>query len=105
MEPMTDRALQLDAEVDRFLSDNPHIYRQFRLLAVKLKARGIERYGAKSLWEVLRWQLAVETNANAKDYKLNNNYVSRVARRLMQDEPEEFSGFFELRRLRGGKPD
>ena len=100
-----DRALQLDAEFDRFLEENPHVFRQFRLLAVKLKAKGIERYGAKSLWEVLRWQLAVETNANAKVYRLNNNYVSRMARRLMRDEPEDFGSFFEIRSLKGGEPD
>ena len=100
-----DRSLQLDAEFDRFLEENPHVFRRFSHLAVKLKAKGIERYGAKSLWEVLRWQLAVETNADAKSFRLNNNYVSRMARKLMREEPEDFAGFFELRSLKGGEPD
>lgn len=97
------RRLQLDAAFDRFISENPEVYRQFRLLAVKLKAKGIERWGAKSLWEVLRWQLAVETNASASSPRLNNNFTSRMARKLMADEPEEFGSFFELRRLAGGE--
>ena len=99
---MTTR-LQLDAEFERFLAENPEVYRRFRLLAVKLKAQGITRWGAKSLWEVLRWQLAVETNASVKDYRLNNNFTSRMARKLMAEEPDDFGGFFETRQLKGGE--
>lgn len=95
------RSLQLDAEFDRFISENPHVYARFRMLAVKLKARGIDRWGAKGIWEVLRWELAVTTNAGATDVMLNNNYTSRMARKLMAEEPEDFAGFFELRRLKG----
>ena len=60
--PMT-RGQILDYEFDEFIQANPHIYKKFRMLAVKLKAKGIDRWGAKSLWEVLRWDLAMETNA------------------------------------------
>ena len=95
------RSLQLDAEFDRFVSENPHVYSRFRMIAVKLKARGHERWGAKGIWEVLRWELAVSTNAGATDVMLNNNYTSRMARKLMADEPEDFAGFFEIRRLKG----
>jgi hypothetical protein len=97
------RALQLDAEFDRFISENPHIWEHFRLLAVKIKARGHDRWGAKGLFEVLRWELALATNADVNKPRLNNNYTSRFARKLMQ-EPE-FDGFFELRQLKGGEPE
>ena len=97
--PMT-RGQILDYEFDEFIQANPHIYKKFRMLAVKLKAKGIDRWGAKSLWEVLRWDLAMETGAKSSDYALNNNHVSRLARKLMHDEPEDFEGFFELRRLK-----
>jgi hypothetical protein len=98
-----DRALQLDAEVDKFIHENPQVWQKFRLLACRIKAKGYDRWGAKSLWEVLRWEMALETNASAKGPKLNNNYTSRFARRLME-EPE-FQGFFETRSLKGGEPD
>ena len=98
-----DRALQLDAEVDLFIAENPQVWSKFRMLACKLKAKGYDRWGAKSLWEVLRWEMALTTNAAAGAPKLNNNYTSRFARRLME-EPD-FEGFFEVRRLRGGEPD
>lgn len=92
---------QLDAAFNRFISENPQVWERFRLLAVKLKSKGVERWGAKSLWEVLRWELAVESNAPVSDYKLNNSYVSRMARKLMQEEPEDFAAFFETRKLKG----
>ena len=95
------RALQLDAEFDRFCHENPHVYQRFRTLAVKIKAKGHERWGAKSLWEVLRWELALETNAGVQQPALNNNFTSRMARKLMEEEPEYFAGFFETRVLKG----
>lgn len=98
------RALQLDAEFDRFVSENPQVWQKFQLLATKIKAKGYSRWGAKSLWEVLRWEMALETNASVPGPKLNNNHVSRFARKLMRENPEDFEGFFELRRLHGGEP-
>ena len=100
--PMT-RGQKLDFEFDRFITENPHVFEKFRLLAVKTKAKGFERWGAKSLWEVLRWELAVDTNASVTQPKLNNNFTSRMARKLVAEDPEEWEGFFEMRRLRGGQ--
>jgi hypothetical protein len=96
------RALQLDAEFDRFIAENPQVYEKFRMICCKLKARGHDRWGAKAIWEVLRYEMALETNAPASGPRLNNNHVSRLARRVLE-EPE-FEGFFELRQLRGGEP-
>ena len=98
--PMT-RGQKLDFEFAEFCEQNPHVYQRFRMLAVKLMAKGHTRWGAKGIWEVLRWELAVSTNAGVSSPKLNNNFTSRMARRLMQEEPE-FEGFFELRRLKSG---
>ena len=98
------RALILDVECDRYIRENPKIWQQFRMLAVKLKAKGIDRYGAKAIWEVLRYELALKAVTSGEKYALNNNYTSRFARKLMEEEPEEFTGFFELRQLKGGEP-
>ena len=84
------RALQLDAEFDRFVADNPEVYEQFRKLAVKLKAKGLTA-GAKAIWEVLRYELAINTTNSVKDYKLNN-HVSRMARKLMNESPTTSPG-------------
>lgn len=96
------RAEELDAECALFIRDNPHIWQQFRMLAVKLKAKGIDRWGAKAIWEVLRFELAVKAVSTGETFALNNNYTSRFARKLMEEEPEEFAGFFETRTLKGG---
>ena len=96
------RALELDYEADRFIRENPQIWQQFRMLAVKLKAKGIDRYGAKAIWEVLRYELALKAVTSGEKYALNNNFTSRFARKLMEEE--DFIGFFEIRQLKGGEP-
>ena len=96
------RADELDQQFIEFDQQNPRIYQEFRRLAVSAKRKGHERWGAKSLWEVLRWELAVNSNAPVSDYKLNNNYTSRYARKLMAEDKEEWGDFFQLRRLKGG---
>ena len=96
------RAQIMDVECDRFIRENPQIWQQFRMLAVKLKAKGIDRYGAKAIWEVLRYELALKAVTSGEKYALNNNYTSRFARKLMEEE--DFAGFFELRQLKGGEP-
>ena len=69
------RAEQLDAEFIQFLRDNPTIYPKFRMLAVKLKAKGIDRWGAKAIWEVLRYEMALKSVTSGEKYALNNNYT------------------------------
>lgn len=95
-----DRHLQLDAECDRFIAENPQIWEQFRRIALKLKVRGHDRWGAKAIWEVLRFELAMKATSTGQTYALNNNYTSRFARKLMEEE--DFHGFFETRSLKGG---
>ena len=97
------RRLQLDAEFDRFLAENPDVYRRFRTIAVKLKAKGFNRWGAKAIWEVLRYEMALKSVTTGEKYALNNNFTSRFARKLMDEEPEDFAGFFETRTLKGGE--
>ena len=63
------RAQQLDSEFVQFLRDNPTVYPQFRLLAVKLKAKGIHRWGAKAIWEVLRYEIGVEVGDDWREVR------------------------------------
>ena len=97
------KAQILDYEVDRFIAENPHVWKKFYMLACKLKAKGVDRWSCKNLFEILRWDHAITSNSPADSFVLNNSYTSRFARRLME-EPD-FEGFFEVRQLRGGKPD
>jgi hypothetical protein len=87
----------------RFHQQNPMVYDQLERLAFKLKVRGVERWGIKALWEVLRYELAIATNSQMGDFKLNNNLTASYARLLMERNPEDLAGFFETRERRRGQ--
>lgn len=85
-----------------FHASNPHVYGHLRTLALGLRRRGHESGGIAQLFEVLRWQQAMQTVGD--DFKLNNDYRAFYARMLMSEEPE-LAGFFEIRSsAAGGAP-
>jgi hypothetical protein len=88
---------------ERFHAENPMVYDQLERLAFKLKVRGVERWGIKALWEVLRYELAIATNSQVGEFKLNNNLTAHYARLLMERNPEDLAGFFETRERRRGQ--
>jgi hypothetical protein len=84
---------------EEFHRANPHVYERLKRLAFRLKVRGVQRWGIKALYEVLRFEEAVATSASAGTYRLNNNFTALYARKLMEAEPD-LEGFFELRERR-----
>ena len=82
-------------KAEEFHRQNPHVLEAMRRLAYIHKNKGAKRWGAKALWEELRWELKIPTNARAGTYNLNNNFHSWYARELAKDP--ELEGFFELR--------
>lgn len=77
-----------------FHRENPSVYDELRKLALKLRDKGIRRWGMKGLFEVLRWQRAIETSGD--EFKLNNNYTAFYSRLLMENE-QQLIDFFETR--------
>lgn len=73
-------------------------YRLFVKYARAVHARG-KRIGAKAIWERMRWQAMVRNRDDQEEYKLNNNYFPRVARKAMREYPE-LEGFFQTRELK-----
>ena len=65
-------------------------------LAFRLRVAGVRRWGAKALWETLRYDLAINSNSQVGMPVLNNNFTAWFARRLMEEEPD-LEGFFETR--------
>jgi len=90
------------AAFQRFHSENPHVYVALERLAFKLRNKGVTRWGIKALWEVCRYELALNTSAPVSTFKLNNNYTACYARLLMERNPEDLGGFFELRERYAG---
>jgi hypothetical protein len=95
------REKSLDERFADYHAAHPEIYREFARLARLLRDRGHEHYGAKGLFEALRFHHAVDARPGDQ-YKLNNNFTSRYIRLLVEEQPE-FDGFFELRKLRGSE--
>jgi hypothetical protein len=87
----------LQARFEEFHRDNPHVYAELVKLARRARGRGVERLGIKMLWEVLRWQLQIETyHPGQNEFRLNNNFHSLYARLLMEENPE-LRDLFETR--------
>lgn len=72
--------------------------------ARELRARGREHYGVKAILEVVRFHMPTpdpgSRRAADEEFKINNNYSSLLARRIMERHGE-LRGFFETRQLRG----
>lgn len=76
---------------------NPHVYAAVRTVALSLRRKDWRQYGVGACFELLRFHSDVR--AISGSWKLNNDYRSRYARLLMEQEPE-LAGLFQLRRLR-----
>lgn len=84
----------IEERFEAFHKRNPQVYRALRDMALELRRRGHRQYGIKALFEVLRFNTAMQTHGDT--FKLNNNYTALYARLLMDNEPE-LEGFFETR--------
>jgi hypothetical protein len=96
---MTQLSLALDVSLgekfELFHRENPHVYRTLvRLAREWVNQTGQRKIGIKSLYEVTRWRIALDTND--PDFKLNNSYTAYFARLIMSREPD-LAGVFELR--------
>lgn len=75
---------------------NAHIVDAFCRRAMDLRVSGREHYGAKRIVEELRYDTALTERSGA--WKINNSFVSRLAR-LAMERCHELRGFFEVRAL------
>ena len=83
---------------ERFHNEHPEVETYLIALAYEVQRKGYRRYGIGALWERLRWHFQIEVGLG-EDFKLNNNFRSRYARKIMQERPD-LDGFFEIRELR-----
>lgn len=96
-QPKCAREATIQERFESFHRANPHVYAALRSLALQMLNNGVRQYGIKGLFEILRWQFALQTKG--EPFKLCNDYTSRYARLLVKNNPE-LEGFFELRGLR-----
>jgi hypothetical protein len=85
----------LVAAFEKFHAENPKVYELFSKFALQAIAAGRTRFGARMIWNRIRWYTAVETSD--PDFKLNDHHSPYYARMFMRDHPR-YEGFFETRR-------
>lgn len=85
---------RIEAEFIRFHTENPHVYNEIKAIALDLKKSGVEFYGIKAIFEIVRFHRIIKTSDPA--FKLNNNFTALYSRMLMENE-EELDGFFRTR--------
>lgn len=88
--------MKIQDKFEEFHAENPHVYTQIVELAKQWQALGKKKLGMKMLFEVIRWDTAVQTRS--QDFKLNNNYTSRYTR-LVEDNEPTLAGLFRTRVL------
>jgi len=84
---------------DKFVSfdeENPHVYENLVYLTDKLVSSGRKKIGMKALFEILRWEYKINTKHGEDEFRLNNNYTSFYARKIMKEHPEH-GNVFEIR--------
>lgn len=81
-----------------FHEHNPRVYKQLVQLAREAKQAGRNRLGIKMLWEVVRWNLSKDLRYD-EAFKLPNDYHSRYARLIMEQE-RDLRGIFNTRKIR-----
>ncbi len=77
-----------------FHRDNPKVYELFQRFTYQALQTGRKRFGARMIWERMRWYTTVETND--LEFKLNDHYPPYYARLFMARHPK-YAGFFETR--------
>jgi hypothetical protein len=87
----------IQQQFETFHTNNPHVYETLVRLTRTAKSKGKEKIGIGMLWEVLRWERFIHTQDDK--FKLNNDYRSRYARMIMENE-KDLSNIFEIRGLR-----
>lgn len=82
---------------ERFHDANPQVYARLRDISLAMRRRGLEHWGSRAAWEILRYQGIVTNGGDG--YKLPNVCLPHYARLLMEQEPE-LAGFFKTCKLR-----
>jgi hypothetical protein len=78
----------------KFHSDNPHVYKRFKELAISMYGTGRKRYSSKLIINVMRWES--DLNTNAKPFKINDRFQSLYGR-LLAHHDKRFKNWFEFR--------
>jgi hypothetical protein len=94
--PSQSRGDQIFGNFKLFNEDNPKVWVLLQRFAGEIQAAGFRHYSIDSIFERIRWHVAIETHTE-EPVKLNNNYRAYYARMYAAAFPEH-AGFFRTRR-------
>jgi hypothetical protein len=77
-----------------FHKKNPRVYSQLVKLANQAHSRGKRKISIELIVNVVRWYSVLQTKGD--DFKINNNYKSFYARKIMAEHPH-LAGMFNTR--------
>lgn len=86
--------MAIKEQFEEFHAKNHDVYRVFVKYARMARDRGFHKFGAKAVFERLRWHFSIETSGDI--FLLNNNYTAYYARKAMA-ENEDLRGLFHTR--------
>ncbi|MGB4952932.1 MAG: hypothetical protein WBO55_20100 [Rhizobiaceae bacterium] len=84
-------------DFNQYDKQNPQIYAAFKKYAFEAVQKGLRHYSANSIFELIRWHSSTRAEGT---FKINNTFRPDYARKLMQEHPEPFRGFFRVRELK-----
>lgn len=82
----------------KFHAAHPDVYAKLCQYARQVVAAGYNQMGIAMLYERLRWYYKIERPDHKEAYKLSNDFRSRYARLIMEQEPD-LCDFFKTRDL------
>jgi len=89
--------MSIQQKFEDFDIAHPEVYTHFQDFANQIRGAGHTKYGAKTIIERIRWEIDLKSSDG--EFKINNNFISRYARKLINEDPA-FEGFFNLREIR-----
>lgn len=78
-----------------WLPKNRKVYREFERRALQMARTNRQRYSARTIVEVMRWDSDIADSETT--FKINGNYVPGMARLFMATHGQAYPRFFELR--------
>ena len=92
---------------NKYHAENPHVYEQFKRLALSAINKGKSKISFKMILNVVRWEVFIQTSeptlfdldGKMTKFKINDAYSSRYARLFVDEFPQHIDKV-EFRELR-----
>lgn len=94
--PPVDRIQREFEDYDR---RHPEVYAGLVELARQAKSEGRGKYGIEALFVIFRWHRRQPEKDEGAEYKMNDHFTSRYARKIME-ENADLRDFFRVRPLK-----